>query len=118
MTRQPRPPRPASSLARLLARLGEELRQVPIDPDLGRLVEARIRAGPVAPRHARRRSIPGWAAVAAGVLLTLGAGMSTRSAAPPLDRRAQLPLAPPPGVEEVPDPPPLEPREPPEEAPR
>ena len=60
------------------------------------------------PRHERQRSIPGWAAIAAGVLLTLGAGMSTRSAPTPLDQGTQLPLAPPPRIREAPEPPPIE----------
>ena len=115
MTRHPPPPRPATRLARLLDRLCVDLQRVPIDPDFGRRVEARIRADAARLLPERRRSIPGWAAVAAGVLLTLGAGLSPTSAPAPLDRGAQLPLAPPPPREDAPDPPPLvaadEPRE-------
>ena len=109
MTRQPTPPRPVTSLDRLLARLADDLQQVPIDPDLGRRVEALIRTGPSMPRPERQRSVPGWAAIAAGVLLTLGAGLSTRSAPPPLDRGTQLPFAPPSLPEEDLDPPPIDP---------
>ncbi len=108
MTRLPRPPRPSTSLTRLLDRLREDQQRIPIDPDFGLRVEARIRAGPVLPHPERRRSIPGWAAIAAAVLLTLGAGLSTRSAPAPLDCGSQLPIAPPPLLVEEPTPPPPE----------
>lgn len=104
MTRPPPPPRPHSTLDRQLARLRDDLADIPIDPDFGRRVEDRIRADRVLARQDRRRTIPGWAAVAAAVLLTLGAGLSTRSAAPTVDRGGHVPLAPPPQVAPEPEP--------------
>jgi len=115
MTRPPRPPRPVTPLTRLLERLGDDLRRLPIDPDFGRHVEARIRADTVARSAERRRTIPGWAAIAAGVLLTLGAGLSTRSTPAPCEQGTQIPIAPPPPIDVPPDPPPDEPEEPEEE---
>jgi len=111
MTRPPRPPRPVTPLTRLLERLGDDLGRLPIDPAFGRRVEARIRAGAVAHGAERRRAIPGWAAIAAGVLLTLGAGLSTRSTPAPCEQGTQIPIASPPPSTPPPDAPPDEPEE-------
>ena len=63
-----RSPRPTSELDLHFRRLRRELAHVTMDADFPRRVEAAIRA-----RQGRR--LPGWAAVAAAVVLALGAGL-------------------------------------------
>ena len=62
------PPPPTSSLDVLLARVRADLARVEMDADFPRRIEAAIRAR-------RRRTLPGWAALAAAILLALGAAL-------------------------------------------